>query len=534
MTAANVEQRKVESPPRGDSILSTVLKYVGLIIVDAFALVLVYTFFYTGNLAFAAVIAIVTIGANIIVLYAPLYPLRWMSPGLILVSLLVVYPIFYTVYTAFTNFGDSHRESKQEVVIRYTTGRQYRFVPEDASTYSWALFRSELDENAYALWLTRTNDEGETEVFFAPVDEPIAAVEDIPEEVPANYRGYVQLSRAERTQALQIIQDLVFGTGDDTAQILSSRAAARPLVNQYIYLEAEDALLDQETDILYYANDETGFFESSRGDPLVPGYRTNVGLANFDRLVNDPSLSGPLVDIFIWTVVFALLSVLTTFSMGLFIAIVLNNSDFIGKRLVRSLLIIPYAIPGVIAIVIWRGMLNPNIGIVSDIIRDATGVAVPWFADATWARIAVLLVNLWLGYPYMMLISTGALQAIPSDIYEAADVDGASPFDRFWRITLPLLLVAVGPLLIASFVYNFNNYLIIEALTAGDPPIAGSIVPAGYSDILISYTYNSAFSTTQDYGYASAITIVIFLIVAVVTLFQYQYTKTWEEVGENV
>jgi ABC-type sugar transport system permease subunit len=89
-------------------------------------------------------------------------------------------------------------------------------------------------------------------------------------------------------------------------------------------------------------------------------------------------------------------------------------------------------------------------------------------------------------------------------------------------------------LLIASFVYNFNNYLLIEALTTGDPPIPGSTVPTGYTDILINYTYNSAFTTTRDYGYASAITIVIFIIVATITLFQYQYTKTWEEVGENV
>jgi ABC-type sugar transport system permease subunit len=511
-----------------------VLRYLALIVVDAFALILVYTFFYTGNLAFAAVIAIITIGANIITLSPQLYPYKWMNPGLILVSLLVLYPIFYTVYTAFTNFGDSHRESKQELIIRYTTGRQYRFVPEDASTYSWTLFRSETDETQYALWLTGTSEEGEAQAFFAPLNGEIVSVETDAAEAPDVYDGYLQLSRAERTQVLSEIQDETFGTGDDTAAIINSRLAARPLVNQYVYVEEEDALLDQETDTLYYANDENGFFTSNAGEELIPGYRTFVGVENFDRLVNDPSLRGPLIDIFIWTVVFALLSVLTTFTLGLFMAIVLNDTQFIGKRVVRSLLIIPYAIPGVIAIVIWRGMLNPNIGIFSDIIRDATGVTVPWFGDPTWGRIAVLLVNLWLGYPYMMLICSGALQAIPSDIYEAADVDGASLFDRFWRITLPLLLVSVGPLLIASFVYNFNNYLIIEALTAGDPPIAGSVVPAGYTDILISYTYNSAFTTTQDYGYASAITIVIFLIVAVVTLFQYQYTKTWEEVGENV
>jgi ABC-type sugar transport system permease subunit len=98
------------------------------------------------------------------------------------------------------------------------------------------------------------------------------------------------------------------------------------------------------------------------------------------------------------------------------------------------------------------------------------------------------------------------------------------------------LLVTVGPLLIASFTFNFNNYLIIEALTEGNPPIAGAITPAGHTDILISYTYNLAFGSDRgaDYGYASAITIIIFTITAAVTLFQYRFTRSWEEVGENV
>jgi len=121
-------------------------------------------------------------------------------------------------------------------------------------------------------------------------------------------------------------------------------------------------------------------------------------------------------------------------------------------------------------------------------------------------------------------------------VYEAAAVDGANPQQRFWRITLPLLLVTLGPLLIGSFVFNFNNYILIAALTAGNPPIPGSPVPAGYTDILISYTYRLAFGNNAgaDYGYASAITIVIFLLVAVATIIQYRYTRTWEQVGENV
>ena len=135
-----------------------------------------------------------------------------------------------------------------------------------------------------------------------------------------------------------------------------------------------------------------------------------------------------------------------------------------------------------------------------------------------------------------MLICSGALQAIPDDIYSAAKVDGASAWQQFRRITLPLLLVAVGPLLVASFTFNFNNFNIIFLFIQGGPPIAGAATRAGHTDILISYVYNLAFAGGRgaDYGLASAITIVIFMIVAAITLFQFRYTKMWEEVGENV
>ncbi|MFW5691885.1 MAG: ABC transporter permease subunit [Chloroflexota bacterium] len=269
---------------------------------------------------------------------------------------------------------------------------------------------------------------------------------------------------------------------------------------------------------------------------LSPGYRVNIGTRNFTQLVEDRRLLSPLIDIFIWNVTFALLSVFTTFAVGLFMALILNDDGIPGRKIIRSLLIIPYAIPGVIGILVWQGMLNQNLGIITNTVADTVGVRIPWFTDPTWAKIAIVVVNLWLGYPYMMLICSGALQAIPSDVYEAAAVDGARPMQRFWNITLPLLLVTVGPLLIASFTFNFNNYLMIELLTRGDPPIPGTPTPAGYTDILISYTYNLAFGTDRgaDYGYASAITIVIFALVAVVTLFQYRFTRQWEEVGENV
>src|SRR4030065_2655291 len=135
-----------------------------------------------------------------------------------------------------------------------------------------------------------------------------------------------------------------------------------------------------------------------------------------------------------------------------------------------------------------------------------------------------------------MLICSGALQSIPPDIYEPDIVHGARPWEKVKSITLPLVLVAVGPLLIASFTFNFNNFNLIYLFNAGGPPIPGSPTPAGYTDILISYVYNLAFSgsTGINYGFAASITIIIFFIVGTITLFQFRYTRMWEEVSENV
>jgi ABC-type sugar transport system permease subunit len=200
------------------------------------------------------------------------------------------------------------------------------------------------------------------------------------------------------------------------------------------------------------------------------------------------------------------------------------------------LLIIPYAMPGVIGILIWRGMLNPHLGIVSTTLESAFGWSPAWFSNPGWAKVAILLINMWLTFPYMMLISSGALQSIPEDLYEAAELDGAGVWDRFRDITLPLLMVSLGPLLIASFAFSFNNFNVIYLFNEGGPPIPGTPTPAGHTDILISYTYRLAFAGHRgsDYGYAAAIAFVIFLLISVITLFNFRFTRIWEEISENV
>jgi ABC-type sugar transport system permease subunit len=279
-----------------------------------------------------------------------------------------------------------------------------------------------------------------------------------------------------------------------------------------------------------------GTFTGPGGAELRPGFQTTIGTANFERFFNSPALQGPLVRIITWNFAFALISVVSTFSLGLGIAFIYNDRTFPGRKIIQSLLLIPYTIPSLITILIWRGLLNPEVGIINRTIEAWFNFSPPWFTDQWWAKAGVLLVNLWLGYPYFMLICSGALQAIPEDIYRAAEVDGANGWQRFRQITLPLLLVAVGPLLIASFTFNFNNFNLIFLFVQGGPPIAGAASRAGHTDILISYVYNLAFAGGRgaDYGLASAVTIIIFIIVAAITLFQFRYTRMWEEVGENV
>lgn len=516
------------------NLVSLLTKYVALAVLNAMALVIIYAFVNDDNLNLALVILLTTAFANVVTLFSRLFPLRWMAPGLMLMTLFVVYPVIYTIHAAFTNYGDGHLLTKDQA-IELIERRQ--FAPEDAQTYSWTVYQNE--SGNYALWLTNEGENGDLAAAFAPVGASIVEIDSPPAEPPAIHQGYRQLDAAERAQALPELQNTIFGEGDDTAAIANRRQAARPLMQRFVYDTAQDALIDQQSNTVYKADNEIGAFVPMDGtseDAIAPGFRVSVGLRNFRKLYEERTLLEPLVDVFAWTVGFSLLSVVTTFAFGLTMALILDSPLVPFRKFWRSLIFIPYAIPGVISVLVWRGMLNQNLGIITNAYFNLFGYRIPWFTDPWMAKFAILLVNLWLGYPYMMLICSGALQAIPADVYEAAAVDGAKSGQTFRKITLPLLLVSVGPLLVASFTYNFNNYVLIEALTQGNPPIPGTSTPAGHTDILISYTYNLAFGSNQgaDYGYASAITIVIFGIVGLITLVNFRFVAKWEEVGENV
>jgi arabinogalactan oligomer/maltooligosaccharide transport system permease protein len=204
---------------------------------------------------------------------------------------------------------------------------------------------------------------------------------------------------------------------------------------------------------------------------------------------------------------------------------VIDKSNFRGKKVYRSLLVIPYAIPGFLSLLVFRGLLNDDFGLINKLLPFDP----PWLFDPWWARLSVILVSVWLTTPYFLLVCMGALQSIPAELVEAAKVDGAGRWQVFRKVTLPLLLVVVTPLLIASFAYNFNNFNNVYLLTGGGPSTDDQAV-AGATDILISYTYKLAFESGkgQDYGLASAISIYIFFIVAAMSASGFLRSKALE------
>jgi len=512
-------------------VLPRLVNFLILIAIDACVIWFLSRLVSLGYYPLAAAILILLIFLNVVLLLRPARPIRWMVVGLVLMGLFVIYPIFFTVWVSSTNYGEGHlitREQATDQILRL------KYLPEKGKAYSWTAFKS--PEGDYALWLVDADGNGYLALVGEPLTQPQPGEAGIGEldakGIPATVAGYQRLN-AILAATDKNLTEIQFGEEGKTIQVRSPSEAAE-LLPLYIYDPDRDAMVSQETGIAY--QNIRGAFTSPDGKQLRPGFIESIQFTNFRDFFISPALRGPLVRIILWNFAFAFFSLLFSFSLGLAIAILFNDKFFPFKRLIRSLLIIPYTIPALITILIWRGMLNPELGVFDRMLESLFGWAPPWFTDQWWAKIAILIVNLWLSYPYFMLVCSGALQSISEDYYAAARVDGASTWQQFWNITLPLLMVAVGPLLVASFTFNFNNFNLIYLFNQGLPPMAGTPTPAGHTDILISYVYNLAFTGSRgvNYGFASAITIVIFLIVSVITLFQFRFTNMWEEVGENV
>ncbi|WP_288678269.1 ABC transporter permease subunit [uncultured Clostridium sp.] len=259
------------------------------------------------------------------------------------------------------------------------------------------------------------------------------------------------------------------------------------------------------------------------------GHIKFVGVANFIEV-----LTGPFKEVFLpvfgWNIIFAVVSTAGTFFLGLIVAMAVNNPNIKEKSVYRAILIIPWALPATVAILSWQGLLNGSYGAINNLLLNLHLISnpIPWLTDPTWARVALIIVNIWLGFPYMMNVCLGALGAIPDSYYEAADVDGASKWLQFKKITLPSLAQISYPLLISSFAFNFNNFGSAFLITKGGPPRMSTQF-AGYTDILASVNYKLS-TQFGRFEIASAISIIIFLILGTISYYQMKLSGQFEEV----
>ncbi|MPQ44521.1 ABC transporter permease subunit [Clostridium tarantellae] len=254
-----------------------------------------------------------------------------------------------------------------------------------------------------------------------------------------------------------------------------------------------------------------------------------VGISNFIEV-----LTGPFKDVFFtvfgWTIAFATFSTLGTFILGLIIAILLNNPNIRERGIYKAILIIPWALPATVAILSWQGLLNGSYGAINNLLLNLNLILepIPWLTDPIFAKAALILVNIWLGFPYMMNVCLGALSAIPETYYEAAEVDGANKFIQFIKITLPTIAKTAYPLIITTFAFNFNNFGSAYLITNGGPARVTTQF-AGYTDILASVNYKLS-TQFGRYDIASAISIIIFIILAVISYYQMKLSGQFEEV----
>jgi arabinogalactan oligomer/maltooligosaccharide transport system permease protein len=255
-----------------------------------------------------------------------------------------------------------------------------------------------------------------------------------------------------------------------------------------------------------------------------------VGLKNFVEVLNGP-FKEVFFPVFGWTLIFALISTLGSFFVGLITAMLLNNEHIKERGVYKAILIIPWALPVVVAILSWQGLLNGTYGAVNNLLLNIRIISepIPWLSDPFWARVALCFVNIWLGFPYMMNICLGALAAIPTTYYEAADVDGASKFTQFVKITMPSIAQTAYPLLISSFSFNFNNFGSAYLITSGGPARANSQY-AGYTDILASVNYKLSNGSIGKYNIAAAIGLLVFILLAIISYVQMRLSGQFKEV----
>jgi arabinogalactan oligomer / maltooligosaccharide transport system permease protein len=498
-----------------------IVKFSLLGLLDAFAIWAIAILAGRSNWIACSVLIAATAGINAVYLIPRRWtlPLKFLIPGTVFLVAFQVIPVFYTIDIAFTNYASGHIISKPDAVTQIKQNSLAQ-TP-DSSTYTLS---PALDKQGKLVLLLVDDDTQKTYVGTRSGLQPLARSQvAVANGAITAASGYTLLRGAK-------LFTLDTALNNYRVPISGSRAIHPEGIDNAVELQPTlrfdpkaDTFTSIKSGVVYRDNGE-GSYAAASGTELAPGWKTYIGWKNFSSVLHNRLIRNPFLRVFAWTLSFAVLTVLLSFALGLFLAITLQK-PIRFQKLYRTAFVIPYAIPSFLTILVWAGLLNDDYGIVNHILHTN----IPFLFDTWWARFSIILVSIWLTFPYFFLVSLGALQSIPAELVEAARVDGGGAWQVFRKITLPLLLVAVAPLMIASFAFNFNNFNTIYLLTTGGPP-AGDQSIAGTTDILISYTYKVAFASGkgQDYALASAISIFIFFIVAAISMFGFWRSRTLE------
>ncbi len=254
-----------------------------------------------------------------------------------------------------------------------------------------------------------------------------------------------------------------------------------------------------------------------------------VGMQNFGAILGGSGITGPAFaytfrEVLIWTLLWAFFATFTNYILGMLVALLINKKGIRFKKFWRTVLIFSVAVPQFVSLLLMNQMLGTD-GIINNLLRNWGWIEqpLPFLTDPVWAKVTVIVVNIWVGIPFTVLITTGILMNIPADLYESAKIDGASPLRAYLKITLPYMWFVTTPYLISTFVGNINNFNVIFLLTNGKP-LDLKFQNAGRTDLLITWLYKLTYDE-QNYSFAAVIGIVTFIIIAVVSLIFYNRSK---------
>lgn len=251
---------------------------------------------------------------------------------------------------------------------------------------------------------------------------------------------------------------------------------------------------------------------------------TWVGMSNFGNLFSFSSdgFGSTFFTVLIWTLIWALLATFVDYFLGIAVAILINKKGIRFKKLWRTILVMTIAVPQFVSL-LYVAKLFASDGLFNGWLLKAGIIktAIPFWTNPMLARILIIVINIWIGIPYMMLIATGLLMNIPEDLYESARIDGASPWQMFKSITMPYMLFVTGPFLLTSYTGNLNNFNVIFLLNQGNPKSMGMVGGAGATDLLVTWLYKMTINDT-NYKMAACIGIMVFIVTAGISLVVYQ------------